>query len=93
MNKRLIFISYDGKYPNLCSGKLIMALDGKKIVFPNHCLSSGGSVRFIKKWKEVVSIGEWGISTYPPDFPEELKGEAERLINIEIPPGCCGGCV
>ena len=28
---RLKFISYDGNYPNLCSGTLIMELDGQEI--------------------------------------------------------------
>ena len=27
------FISYDGKYPNLCRGKLTLEIDGEKVTF------------------------------------------------------------
>ena len=43
MSNKLKFISYDGEYPNLCSGTLILNLNGKDVVFPNYCLSSGGN--------------------------------------------------
>ena len=45
----LEFYSYDGKYPNLCSGELIFLLGGEKIVFPRYCLSSGGGSFFFKR--------------------------------------------
>lgn len=90
---RLKFVSYDGKYPNLCSGKLILSLDGNRIEFPDYCLHSGGSVWFDNNWNEHVTQGEWSISTYPENFPNELKEEATDLVNENIPYGCCGGCV
>ena len=93
MEERLKFISYDGEYPNLCSGKLIMELDGKNIIFPSYCLSSGGSVTFDDCWNEVVTSGDWTITGFPKDFPEELKKYAEQLVNENITQGCCGGCV
>ena len=93
MKKRLNFISYNGKYPNLCRGTLIMELDGKDITFPEYCLSSGGYVRFDEEWNEYVGSGEWTINDFPKDFPEELKMYAEELVNENIDPGCCGGCV
>jgi hypothetical protein len=92
-NKRLKFISYDGEYPNLCNGTLVMELDGKKIKFPPFCLRSGGSVTFDNDWNEIVSQGSWSIRNFPDNFPEELKNEAEELVNENIPEGCCGGCV
>lgn len=89
----LTFVSYDGSYPNLCSGQLVLAIDGDPVVFPKYCLSSGGSVSFDDNWHEDVQEGEWDISDYPKDFPESLKGMAVSLVNENVPHGCCGGCV
>ena len=90
---KLTFVSYSGSYPNLCRGHLVLAIDGTPIDFPEYCLSSGGSVWFDKHWSEHVEEGDWSISEYPEDFPEELKDEAVELVNQNIPRGCCGGCV
>lgn len=95
MNKdkdRLKFISYDGDFPNLCRGTLIMELDGKKITFSEFCLSSGGNVSFDAEWNEKVTQGNWKISKFPIGFPEELRDRAVELVNENIRLGCCGGC-
>ena len=90
MKERLNFISYDGGYPNLCSGTLIMELDGKQIKFPDYCLCSGGG---ITGNYEGTCSGPWTIGEFPKGFPEDLKLIAEKLVNDNIPYGCCGGCV
>ena len=89
----LTFVSYNGAYPNLCSGQLVLAIDGVPVTFPSYCLSSGGCVSFDDDLNENISEGEWDISNYPKDFPEELKREAVALVNENIEHGCCGGCV
>ena len=89
----LTFISYNGKYPNLCSGQLILAIDGIPIIFPSHCLSSGGSILFDDDWSEHIESGLWTITEYPEDFPEFLKDKAVDLVNQNVYQGCCGGCV
>ena len=89
----MLEIEYDGGYPNLCSGGLVVTIDGKRWVFPSHCLSSGGSVWFDAGWSEHIESGPWSISEWPEDFPEDLKEETEREVNYQIPWGCCGGCV
>ncbi|NMC58887.1 MAG: hypothetical protein GYA51_05810 [Candidatus Methanofastidiosa archaeon] len=86
-------ISYDGSYPNLCSGKLVLFVDEKKWVFPPHSLSSGGRVSFDKNWRETVDLGPWSMSEWPEGFPEEAKEEALSVINEQLSWGCCGGCV
>lgn len=86
-------ISYDGEWPNLCSGTLIVEIDGKTWEFPSHSLSSGGSVWFDESWSEHVEDGPWGISNWPEGYPEEAKEKTVDLVNEEIHWGCCGGCV
>jgi hypothetical protein len=93
MTSRLKFVSYDGEYPNLCSGTLILNIDGKNITFPEDCLLSGGSVSFTDDWDEIVTVDEWSISEFPENFPVELQQEAIDIINKNIHFGCCGGCV
>lgn len=85
------FVSYDGAYPNLCSGTLILRINGKERKMPPHSLISGGNVSFDENWMECVTSGLWSI-TLPPDL-EPLRKEIEDCINENIPHGCCGGCV
>ena len=89
----VVFVSYDGEWPNLCSGTLKLMVCGKLIVFDDYCLESGGSVSFDDDWCEDISSGSWSVSKWPKDFPEELKDEALEVINENIEHGCCGGCV
>jgi hypothetical protein len=88
-----IQIQYNGEYPNLCSGHLVVTIDGKEWDFGTFCLASGGSVSFDSEWNEHVTEGEWSIDEYPEGFPEELKQAVLDAVNEEIPYGCCGGCV
>lgn len=90
---RKIEIQYDGKYPNLCSGHLVVTIDGVVQDFGKYCLSSGGCAYFTKDWEDVVEEGEWDITDYPEGFPEELKEAVLKKVNEEIPWGCCGGCL
>lgn len=85
------FVSYDGEYPNLCSGQLVLKINGQVRVFPRYCLRSGGSVWFDNDWDEHVETGSWSIDL--PEDLEPLRKEIEECINENIPHGCCGGCV
>ena len=73
------FVSYDGKYPNLCTGILILSINEKEYVFPK------GSLIPPKK-------GQWKIYKFPKGFPPKFYSEAKKLVNENIPYGCCGGC-
>lgn len=88
-----IEIRYDGRFPNLCRGNLVVVIDGKVWEFPPYCLCSGGSVWFDKDWTDHVEDGPWSIDEWPEGFPEEDKEAVVERINEEIPWGCCGGCV
>lgn len=89
------FVSYDGSFPNLCSGILVLKIDDETVAFPSGILSSGGSVWFDNDWMEHVEYGRWTISPFC-DFPKKYHSrisEIEDVINDNIPYGCCGGCV
>lgn len=85
------FVSYDGEYPNLCRGTLVLCIDGKNVTFPPYCMTSGGGVWFDDDWCEHVDYGAWKV-----DVPEEYKYLSEVIhdcVNANVPYGCCGGCV
>lgn len=87
------FISYSGKWPCLCSGTLILKIDGKRVEFRNALLSNG-SVWFDDDWTAHVEEGFWSVSSY--DLTEEYLPyleEIEKVVNENVPYGCCGGCV
>jgi hypothetical protein len=84
------FISYDGEYPNLCSGTLLLEINGAPVELPGR-MRSGGSVSFTSDWEEIVTQGEWEV-----DVPEEYKQYEEEInyiVNRNVRRGCCGRCV
>ena len=88
-----IRIKYDGAYPNLCSGHLEVYIDNKLYDFGKYCLCSGGGVYHNEDWDMWTESGEWSIEDWPEDFPEDMKDAVLKIINEEIPWGCCGGCI
>lgn len=88
-----IEVRYDGKYPALCMGDLVIVVDGKEWKFPNNCLSSGGSAGVDSEYDEYCYYGDWSIDEYPKGFPEELKEAVIQAINKQILKGCCGRCI
>lgn len=89
----MIEVEYDGCFPNLCSGTLIVTINGKRWEFPKYDLISGGSVTFDEGWSENVESGPWTVNKWPKGFPNKLKDQVIEAINDNIPWGCCGGCV
>lgn len=97
MANHVKFISYTGKYPNLCSGDLTLEIDGKIYRFKryeNRFWRSGGYVSFYDDWSADVGTGEWEIDV--ESLPEEIRKYADEIaevFNANVAPGCCGGCV
>lgn len=88
---KIEFVSYDGKYPNLCSGTLILKINDEQVDL-GHCLCSGGIVRYIRETEDfVVTQGEWSVDV--PEKYEQYKEEITRVVNENVEFGCCGGCV
>ena len=74
--KDIEFVSYNGKYPNLCSGVLTLRVDGQIRQF-NWCLISGGYCNVIE---DLCTIGEWDIKDDVfSDFTENEKEFIRRL--------------
>lgn len=84
------FISYNGRYPNLCSGQLVLKIDGETV--DGIRLSSGGSVWFDSNWSEHVEEGDWSADNIPTKY-EHAYDKIVAVINENVPKGCCGGCV
>lgn len=84
------FVSYNGSYPNLCRGQLIVRINNKEINL-GACLTSGGDVWFDEYWDENIDEGEWFVDV--PKQYEEYEEEITRIVNENVPYGCCGGCV
>lgn len=85
------FVSYDGQWPNLCSGELVVRIDGEIHKF-NYCLHSGGSVWFDDDWDAHVEDGPWEFEG-PEGMGREIELAIQEVVNENVPWGCCGGCV
>lgn len=85
------FVSYDGHYPCLCVGELILRIDGEEVNFEIGSLKSGGSVTFDEDYNECVVDGPWSVDV-PPQYAQYTK-EITEVVNANIPWGCCGGCI
>ena len=100
------FVSYDGEYPNLCTGTLVLNIDGtdysfgfttvpgmSKCDFPMFW-HSGGSASFDNDGNANVTSGRWQIDSL--DLPKQFRkyaDEIDEVFNDNVPYGCCGGCI
>jgi len=95
------FIGYDGKSPTLCAGTLVfetVSSTGEKTKYSwYNCLISGGSVTFDNNWSEKVTKGQWRIKwravADSEDFDSKARLLLTKVVNANVPRGCCGGCV
>jgi len=87
------FVSFDGKYPCLCAGNLILRINGIERNLGN-ILHSGGSCFYIGDMDYIAGEGDWYINE--EELPEDLqpyKDEIEKIANENVEHGCCGGCI
>lgn len=92
------FISYTGKYPNLCSGVLTLKIDDKIVRFGYEedyepFWESGGRCGF-DGVRSYIYDGEWVIDEYSDlkEF-EPIKDRLIEVFNDNVEHGCCGGCL
>ena len=88
------FVSYDGKWPCLCSGTLIIKVDGKTYSF-KHAMISGGGIFGgpSTNWDMWAEEGDWKIDLEEHPELEQYKEENEKVVNENVEHGCCGGCI
>lgn len=84
------FVSYNGEYPNLCSGTLTVKIDGEKIEIPPWYISSGGCVTY-NNGDFDIEYGAWKVDV--PESLLEYQEEIEQVMNENVQFGCCGGCI
>lgn len=85
------FVSYNGKFPNLCRGTLVIKVNGEKIALKNY-LCSGGECWFDEYRNGHVETGDWRLSQLPNNL-EPYREEILKVVNENVPHGCCGGCI
>jgi hypothetical protein len=86
-----IEVTYDGAYPNSCSGTLTITINDQIIYEKHGCCHSTGSVSFTPDWEEIVdSSGSliWDDADKANDRVREAVEKVLSGINV-----CCGGCV
>ncbi|GHU81112.1 hypothetical protein AGMMS49992_34280 [Clostridia bacterium] len=86
------FLSYTGKYPNLCTGVLTISIGGKKWQITPMAFTTKDRIEGLGY--EDTGMGDWSI--YPLELPEEIRKYAddiERIMNENVEHGCCGGCI
>lgn len=92
VNKEMsIKVTYDGDFPNTCSGTLTIIVDGEQVYSKAFCCESTGSVWFDDDWNDHIESGEliWGDDAKL--FDEVVQeAVAAELAKHEV---CCGGCV
>ena len=88
------FVSYDGAWPNLCSGTLTIKVDGKTYAF-NHAMMSGGHICGgpSTDWDMWAESGPWSLDLEEHPELEPYKEEITQVVNDNVPYGCCGGCI
>ena len=100
------FVSYTGKYPNLCSGILALRIDGEDVNFGYVPINPNDRIYKDPLYKpfwltggglvgyEGVYHGEWKVDE--SDLPEQYRKYAKEIaevMNANVPYGCCGGCI
>ena len=103
---RVKFISYTGRYPNLCSGILTLEIEGKEYTFGDdyrdnthgtyrQFWSSGGKCGFYNNYQDsYINDGDWLIDAdYLPEEFQQYIYEIDEVFNANVPYGCCGGCL
>ena len=102
------FVSYSGKWPNLCSGTLVFDTVDRNNTKTRYswkrCLTSGGYCTYDYTTSDISQgEGPWTIDWQEEYGDEHIQKEMDqfgpaarplllKVVNINVEHGCCGGC-
>lgn len=96
--KHVEFVSYTGKWPNLCQGLLTLKIDNTIVTFGNNTIHK--NAQYPKFWSsggectmKYIQTGEWiiNVANIPKEF-REYAAEIDEVFNENVEHGHCGGC-
>lgn len=94
------FVSYTGKYPNLCTGILTISINGVHYSFGEEYEGYKVVRRELPKFWEVDGgaygkhHGFWIVNCEKlPEMFHEYVYEIDYIMNTEMERPCCGGCI
>lgn len=88
----MMVLEFEANPSHLCEGHLVIILDSQIFDFGCKSLRPGGLAYIPGESDERTPTGPWEVVEWPANFPAGRKAEALKLINNEIPWGCCGKC-
>lgn len=76
------FVEYTGKYPNRCSGRLFVKIDGKMTSFGSYCLGERGKTKDkgVPNYPAFWTTG--GSVTFDDDWNDEIE-EAPWELDVQ----------
>jgi len=88
----MIKVTYDGEYPNTCSGTLTIHDDDELIYNKQYCCTSTGSAYFDKDGNDHIDSGEL---LWNEDEAEKFSDEIQSIVKDVLSDFyvCCGGCL
>lgn len=97
VTKHVKFISYTGKWPNLCGGILTLEIDGVQVQFGNEWNNDKLNPRFWEPGRySLMTYGErseWQIDVDKlPEKYRKYAAEIDQVFNSYVEYGHCGGC-
>lgn len=84
------FVSYTGKWPNLCGGNLTLEIDSETVMFKScdRFWSAGGECDM-----RTLVTGPWVIDVEKiPEKYRKYAAEIDEVFNENVERGHCGGC-
>lgn len=83
-------VTYDGKWPSACMGRLIISRGHEVIYDKKYCCSSTGTAGVDSNYDSYCTCGSliWDDADEFPDYIQEAVHDV--LSDIDV---CCGGCI